>query len=130
MKRVLSAMVLVSILAGCGGSGGEGSGGPNRSSQRVWGFRLYRQAPEGATSTESGTKPRTMRRPRGRAGSCGRREGAGEPKLALIGATGVITTIPSMKAAESTRRSACPASCGSGRVDSYVGNGPATLPDP
>ena len=54
----------------------------------------------------------------------------GNANLTLIGAIGVIMTILSRRAPESTRRSACPAPTVLEPENLYVVNGQATLPDP
>jgi hypothetical protein len=68
----------------------------------IGGLRLSRQAPEGATPIESGTMP-ADETPEAAARLLRMVNVLGNVNLALIGAIGVITTILSMKATESTR---------------------------
>ena len=71
----------------------------------IAGFRLSRQAPGGATPIESGTTPANDT-PEAAARLLRMVNVLGNGNIVLVGAIGFITTILSMKAAESTRWSA------------------------
>ena len=71
----------------------------------IGGFQLSRQAPEGATPIESGTKPADDT-PEAAARLLRMVNVLGNVNIVLISAIGIITTILSMKAAKSTRWSA------------------------
>ncbi len=71
----------------------------------IGGFQLSRQAPEGATPIESGTTP-ADETPERAAKLLRMVNVLGNVNIVLIGTIGVITTILSMKAAESARGSA------------------------
>ncbi|MDP9477618.1 MAG: hypothetical protein M3R38_18360 [Actinomycetota bacterium] len=68
----------------------------------IGGLQLSRQAPEGATPIESGTRP-ADETPEAAARLLRMVNVLGNVNLALLGAIGVITTILSMKATESRR---------------------------